>query len=272
MPAPPDTAAFLLDHRLSLEPVDNIPDALYPGSQAAAYAVQDEVVRGLTGRFGGVPCGYKMACTNERVIRLLNVSGPFPGRLMTHSTHDSDVELDPGAFRLRIMEAEFGFILGEDVPQAGAPYTAETIRPYIEAFVPSLEIVDHRFNDFSTVGEYALIADNAVHGACIFGEPVTGWQGVDFCRRQVRLQVNGETFAVGVGENVLGDPLYAMAWLANHLALRDRTLRAGERVSTGTAGEIYFAEPGDAVLADYGNLGRVGVRFRPSRSTTTPQA
>ncbi len=270
MSAPPDTAAFLLDHRRSLEPVDNIPDALYPGTQAAAYAVQDEVVRGLAERFGGVPCGYKMACTNERVIRLLNVSGPFPGRLLTHSTHDSDVELDPGEFRLRIMEAEFGFILGEDVPLARAPYTAETIRPYIEAFVPSLEIVDHRFSDFSGVGENALIADNAIHGACIFGEPVTGWQGIDFSRRQVRLQVNGETFAVGVGEHVLGDPLYAMAWLANHLALRGRTLRVGERVTTGTAGEIYFANPGDAVLADYGDLGRVSMRFRPLPSITSP--
>lgn len=265
-----DTAAFLLEHRRSLEPVENLPAALYPGSGAAAYAAQDGVVRGLADRFGGTPCGYKMACTNARVIRLLNVSGPFPGRLMTHSTHASGVALDPGGFRLRIMEAEFGFLLGGDVPPSGAPYTAGTIRPHIEAFVPSLEIVDHRFDDFTAVGENALIADNAIHGACVFGEPVADWRGIDFVRWPARLEVNGETFSEGTGENVLGDPLYAMAWLANHLASRGLSLRAGERVSTGTACDIHFAQPGDAVCADFGDLGRVEMRFHASRPADAP--
>lgn len=255
------TAEFLLEHRRSLAPVDNIPAALYPDSNAAAYSVQEDVVAGLCDHFGGRPCGYKIACTNARVIDLLNASGPFPGRLLTHSTHDSGAELDPGRFRLRIIEAEFGFLVGEDVPMVSTPYTAETIRPYIEAFIPSLEIVDHKYNDFTAVGENALIADNAIHGACVFGEAVTNWQSINFIRWPVKLLVNNEEFTVGHGENVLGDPLYAMAWLANQLGERGIVLKAGERVTTGTAGNIYLANPGDTVTSDFGELGRVSARF-----------
>lgn len=261
MPDPKDTAAFLLAHRQSLEPVDNLPDALYPDAISTAFDAQDAVIAGLIDRHGGEPCGYKIACTNDRVIALLNTSGPFPGRLLTHSTHPDGAVLDPSGFRLRIIEAEFGFLLGRDVPVPDTPYTARTIRPFIDAFLPSLEIVDHRYNDFTSVGERALIADNAIHGASVFGQPATAWREIDFVTRPVRLLVNGREFTTGLGENVLGDPLYAMAWLANHLAGRGITLRAGERITTGTAGTIYPAGPGDNIVADYGDLGRVGLRF-----------
>ena len=261
MHSPQDTAAFLLEHRRTLAPVDNLPEALYPDSLSAAFTTQAGVVSGLCRRFGGEPCGYKIACTNARVIDLLNTSGPFPGRLMTHSTFASGAVLDPGDFRLRIMEAEFGFVIGKDAPISDTPYTADSIRPFIEAFIPSLEVVDHKYHDFTVVGENALIADNAIHGACVFGDPVTDWQEVDFARWPVRLMVNGEEFTLGTGENVLGDPLYAMAWLANHLGSRDIMLRAGEKVSTGTAGAIYHADPGDTICADFGELGRVDLRF-----------
>ncbi len=261
MADPKDTAAFLLEHRRSQEPMDNLPDALYPNSKASAFLAQDEMVRCLTEQYGSAPCGYKIACTNERIIHHLNVSGPFPGQLMTHSTYSSGIGLDPDTFRCRIMEAEFGFVLGEDVPVSDAPYDAQTIRPYIEAFVPSLEIVDHRFHDFATVGECALIADNAIHSACIVGEPVTHWQPLDFIHWPVRMWVNGDPFPLGTGESVLGNPLNAMAWLANHLASRKLSLCAGERVCTGTVGEPYHAVPGDAVLADFGDLGQVSMQF-----------
>ena len=259
---PAKTAAFLVDHRARKDPVDNIPRDLYPADLSAAYSVQDMVVENRLQAHGGSPCGYKIACTNPRVVQLLNVSGPFPGRLMTYSTHENGSVLDAAGFRLRIMEAEFGFELARDVPLSEVPYTADSIRPFIGAFVAGLEIVDHCYHDFTRVGEAAIIADNAIHGACVFGGPNKAWGQVDFVRHPVELLVNDRAVSSGIGGNALGNPLYALAWLANHLAGRSIVLRAGERVLTGTAGDIHHAVAGDTVTADFGTLGRVGLSFR----------
>jgi 2-keto-4-pentenoate hydratase len=259
---PQQTAAFLLDHRARQDPVDNIPEPLYPPSLADAFEVQQQVVAARLAENGAVPCGYKIACTNQRVIELLNVSGPFPGRLMSHSTHAGGVTLHAADFRLRIMEAEFGFELGSDVPLAVEPYTADSIRPFIAAFIPALEIVDHSFNDFTRVGEEAIIADNAIHGAAVFGKPVRDWRDIDFIQYPISLVVNGRTVSSGNGGNVLGDPLNALAWLANHLAARGIVLRAGERVLTGTAAEIHLADAGESIIADFGEHGAVSLSFQ----------
>ena len=259
---PQEAATFLQDLRAGKSATHNVPDTLYPPSVEDAFTVQDLVVQERLHSHDSKPLGYKIACTNQQVIDLLGVSGPFPGRLMTHSTYESGAALLASDFRLRIMEAEFGFELARDVPLADTAYTADSIRSYVGAFLPGLEIVDHGYTDFSRVGESALIADNAIHGACVFGKPVKNWQDTDFPGHSVTLSVNGDVFATGIGANVLGNPLSALAWLANHLAGRGIVLRAGERILTGTAGKIYPAQTGDAVTADFGDLGSVSLAFR----------
>ena len=49
MNASGDTDAFLLEHRRSLKPVDSLPDALYPGSEAAAYGAWGKRLRQQSG-------------------------------------------------------------------------------------------------------------------------------------------------------------------------------------------------------------------------------
>lgn len=48
--------------------------------------------------------------------------------------------------------------------------------------------------------------------------------------------------------------------------VRGLSLRAGERVSTGTACDIHIDRPGNAVCTDFGDPGRVEMRFHASRS------
>jgi hypothetical protein len=45
--------------------------------------------------------------------------------------------------------------------------------------------------------------------------------------------------------------------LDEELPWHGRHLRCGDRVTTGTAAPVYFANPGDHVIADFGALGRV---------------
>src|SRR5262249_16188043 len=101
-------------------------------------------------------------------------------------------------------------------------YTAETIAPFVAAVIPSIEIVDHRFHSWQTVGAPSLAADNAIHGAWVEGEPVRNWRHLDLAKHAVTLYVNDREHFVGSGANVLGHPLAVVAWLANELPRHGR--------------------------------------------------
>jgi 2-keto-4-pentenoate hydratase len=251
---------YLLDLRRTRRRVAALPADVVPRSLAEAYQVQERLVRRLLDGAGGRPVGYKVACTSELAQRALGVDGPFFGVLLSHSTCQSPAELRGSDFTVRCAEAEFAFELAEDVP-AGPAYTAETVRGFIGAALPSIEIVDHRYHDWQAVGAPSLVADNAIHGAWVAGNPYAGWRALDFARHPVTLTVNGETTFPGSGAAVLGNPLTVMAWLANELPRYGRRLRRGDRVTTGVTTGIYLAQPGDRLVADFGPLGRVALDF-----------
>ena len=151
---------------------------------------------------------------------------------------------------------------GEPLPESRAPVTAGQVKSGISAFIPAIEIVDYRYRDFTQVGGNALIADNAIHGACVLGEPEeTRWRTGDLAGHPVRLVVNGDCIETGSGANVMGSPLNALAWLANHLRESGARLEAGDVVITGTACNVYPAQAGDVISVDFGELGCVSMSF-----------
>jgi 2-keto-4-pentenoate hydratase len=251
---------YLLDLRRTQRRVPALPADIVPRTLGEGYQVQEQLVRKLLDRSGGRPIGYKIACTSLLAQKALAVDGPFFGVLMSQSSHPSPATLPGKDFTVRCAEAEFGFEMAADVP-AGPVYTAESIREFIGAALPSIEIVDHRYHDWKTVGAPSLLADNAIHGAWVAGEPYSGWRDIDFARHPVTLIVNREKRFPGSGAAVLGNPLNVVAWLANELPRFGRRLRRGERVTTGVTTDIYLAQPGDRLAADFGPLGRVTLDF-----------
>ena len=254
-------AETLFDMRLARRTVAALPPDAVPQSLADAYRAQELLVRKFLARLGGTTIGYKAAATNVTAQRQMDVDGPFFGTLLSATTHRSPATLPAAGFTLRIVEAEFGFEMGADVPPSDVPYTAETIKPFVAHALPAIEVVDHRFHDWRLVGAPSLAADNAIHGAWVEGEPVRDWRALDLSRHPVSVIVNGAPWRVGSGANVLGNPLNVVAWLANELPKHGRVLRRGEKVSTGTTAEVYFANAGDRVTADFGALGKAEVRF-----------
>jgi 2-keto-4-pentenoate hydratase len=254
-------AETLFDMRQTHRVVASLPPDAVPQSLADGYRIQELLVQKLLAKLGGKHIGYKAAATNETAQRQMDVNGPFFGTLLAATSHRSPVTLPSSAYRLRIVEAEFGFEIGQDVPASEVPYTAETIAPFIAFALPAIEVVNHRYEDWRLVGAPSLAADNAIHGSWVEGDPVRDWRGLDLSRHAVNVIVNGQPWRVGSGANVLGNPLNVVAWLANELPKHGRVLRRGEKVSTGTTAEVYFANAGDRVTADFGALGKAEVAF-----------
>ncbi len=245
---------YLLDLRRTQQRVAALPDDIVPRSIAEGYEVQQRLVQKLLDQHGGRAIGYKIACTSELAQKALGVDGPFFGTLLSHSTHASPATLPASDFLVRCSEAEFAFEMSEDVPD-GKSFAAESIREYIGAAIPGIELVDHRYHNWQTVGAPSLLADNAIHGTWVHGEPYADWRDIDFATYPVKLLVSDDRVLTGTGAAVLGNPLNVMAWLANELPKYGRRLRKGDRVTTGVTTDIYLAKSGDRLVADFGKMG-----------------
>ena len=254
-------ADFLAELRRMRGVAKALPEACRPGEASAAYAVQTALVERLLAPSQGHAVGYKVACTNKLAQDLLRVDGPFCGRLLSPTVYTAPARLSAGDFVHRILEAEFAFEMAETVPAAAEPYTADSIAPFVAAILPAIEIVDWHYEDWTAAGALSLIADNAIHGAWIVGEPYAAWRDLDLATHDVRLIVNEQVTTQGNGAAVLGHPLNVLAWLANELPKFGGVLKAGERVSTGVCTDVYEGKTGDSVRADFGILGGVDLVF-----------
>src|SRR4051794_16464949 len=156
--------------------VPDLPVPLRPHTLADAYAIQDRVVASLLGPAGGRCIGFKVACTNEIAQAALQIDRPVFGRLMSQTTSPSGATLAADQFTHRVIEAEFAFRVGVDVEPVDGGHTPATIAERIDALIPSIEIVDHRFESWA-VGALRIAADNAIHGWWLCGDPVTDWHG-----------------------------------------------------------------------------------------------
>jgi 2-keto-4-pentenoate hydratase len=70
---------------------------------------------------------------------------------------------------------------------------------------------------------------------------------------------NGELVATGAGAAALGDPLHAVAWLANTLHPLGESLEAGHVVMTGALHAAVSLAEGDVFRAEFDHLGPVGL-------------
>lgn len=260
------TAAHLLAQaRIQHQRLPELPKAIRPKTPSEAYDVQDGLIDELLAHYGGSVIGYKIACTNVTAQRQLHVDAPFFGRLLSAFFHESSggrsASVETGQFFMRVVEAEFAFEIARDLPPSAAPRSPEEIAGAVKGVIPGIEIVDSRFDEWTTIGAPSLIADNACNAAWIKGSLLADWRRIDLAKQAVTVAVNGKVLRQGSGANVLGHPLNALEWLVNNLSARGLGLKAGQYVTTGVTTEVYMAERGDRVTADFGPVGSVDLTF-----------
>lgn len=235
-------------------PPASLPEPLALQDLAAAYRVQDRVVAAL----GCQTKGYKVAATSRIAQEHLGIDGPFTGRLLAERIYRSPASLPAAEHRFFVVEPEYAFTLGADLPLRDAAYSEAEVAAAIASLHPAFEIVSSAYDAaWREAGAAALIADNAVHTAMVMGPATTDWRDLDFQRRKVRLDVDGALHSEGEGIRALGGPLETLLWLTQHLAGRGLGLQAGDVVTTGVVTDIAYLTAGQRAEADFGELGSV---------------
>ncbi|MBT6272567.1 MAG: hypothetical protein HOI95_00345, partial [Chromatiales bacterium] len=205
-----ETVAYLLDLRARNVTVESLPLELAPKSLAAAYAAQDQLVDKLCGLWGGERAGYKIALTSAMAQSLTAIDHPVFGRIISSRVYASGTALPANLFTTRVVESEFAFTIGHDVPKRAAAYTANSIAPFVDAVHPAIELVDCHFAGLDRVTGVSLAADNAIHGAFVCGEACDADDLMQLNNARVELEVNGEVLLTGAGDRTLGHPLKAL--------------------------------------------------------------
>ena len=251
-------AALLANHWSNDTHIESVAGALPELDLEQAYRVQRRLIELL----GTATCGWKIAATNEAGQRHIAVTHPLPGRLLVDRVYDAPASILLRNNRMRVAEGEFAFRIGQDIAPGDGQWDRERVMEHVDGLFPAIEIPDSRFADFASAGAPNLTADNACGREFVLGEAVTGpWRDIALDRFEVKLYKNGQEVVRGTGKDVLGDPRDALAWLVNHCRNHGDTLHAGEFITTGVVGAPVPIDDGDEVIADFGLLGRVVVRF-----------
>ena len=240
------------------EVIDDLPLDLKPHTRTEGYAIQ-AVLEDLSKR----PLfGWKIAATSKAGQLHIGVSGPIAGRVLAERAFEDGVDLVFGENRMRVAEPEFAFRFATALKPRRKEYTLEDVLGAVGSLHPAIEIPDSRFENFATVGEAQLIADNACAHEFILGPAAEAdWRAIDLSQHKATIEAVGGEVHDGIGANVLGDPRDALLWLVQEVTGLGLTIEAGQIVTTGTCAEPLDIEPGDEVIADFGALGDVNVSF-----------
>ena len=230
---------------------------------ADAYAIQREWVA-LKKAGGGAVRGRKIGLTSRAMQSQLKIDMPDSGVLFDDMFFDCRAEVAPDRFIEPRIEAEIAFGMARDLkgPDVGpAEVLAAT-----DWVAPALEILDTRiFRKDPLTGQARLIfdtiADNAANAGLVVGAERQDARRLDLRRIGAIVTRNGLVEETGLGAGVMGDPLQAMAWLANRLAEYDDYIRAGDVVLSGSFIRAIEAPSGSDFHADFGPFGSVSITF-----------
>jgi 2-keto-4-pentenoate hydratase len=222
-----------------------------------AYAIQQHNIASRVAA-GATVRGHKVGLSSKAMQRMMGVDEPDYGHLLSDMFVYENTAIATACMCAPRVEVEMAFVLAQDLPAPGCT-VADVLR--CTAFVcPSLEIIDSRIADWR-IGLVDTIADNASSALVVLGAAATSPMGLDPRTVGAVLRKNGAVLATGATGAVLGNPVTAVAWLANKVHGFGVTLGAGQVVLPGSCTRAFDASPGDVFRADFHELGSVSVRF-----------
>lgn len=224
-----------------------------------AYHISQAMLQQRLAHTGEKVVGKKIGVTSKAVQDMLGVFQPDFGFLTTQMDvpNNGEVKIAGNLIQPRA-EAEIAFLLKEDLQGPGVT-EADVLRA-TECILPCFEIVDSRIKDWK-IKIHDTIADNASCGVYVLGNERIDPRGLDLPNLTVNVFKNGNPLSTGKGSAVQGDPLTAVAWLANTLGEFGIPFKAGEVILSGSLVPLESVVPGDEMHMELVGIGTATVKF-----------
>jgi 2-oxo-hept-3-ene-1,7-dioate hydratase len=228
-----------------------------------AYAIQRAGVA-LAERSGRVVRARKIGLTSKVMQDAVGITEPDHGVIYDDMFYADGDTIPFDRFIAPRLEVELAFVLGRDL--AGPGCTLDDVLDATDYVTPAIEILDARIEmrDPTTGSTRTIvdtISDNAADAGIVVGPQRFGARELDLPWVSAVLRRNGVVEESGVAAAVLDHPANGIVWLADRLASRGVTLRAGELLLAGSFTRPIWAARGDRYVADYGPLGTIAFGF-----------
>lgn len=203
--------------------------------------------------------GKKIGVTSKPVQDMLGVFQPDFGFLTdTMECPDgADIPIAGHLIQPRA-EGEIAFRLSKDLQGPGV--TEQDVLDATATIMPCFEIVDSRIDDWK-IKIQDTVADNASCGVYVFGREEVDPRSLDLPSLKMTIYKNGEFLAQGLGSAVQGNPLTAVAWLANTLGEFGIPFKAGEVILSGSLAPLIPVVAGDEMSLEIEGVGGCRCRF-----------
>ncbi|MDW3711718.1 MULTISPECIES: fumarylacetoacetate hydrolase family protein [unclassified Pseudomonas] len=210
---------------------------------------------------GDVVVGKKIGVTSVAVQRMLDVHQPDFGFITRDMAFEDGAEISLSANRLiqPRAEGEIAFRLKHDLQGPGV--TEQDVLDATAYVMPCFEIVDSRIHDWK-IRIQDTVADNASCGVFVLGREQVDPRELDLPNLRMQVFKNGTRISEGLGSAVQGNPLTAVAWLANTLGALGIPFKAGEIILSGSLVPLEPARAGDDFSLTIDGLGSARVSFR----------
>jgi 2-oxo-3-hexenedioate decarboxylase len=255
------TIAELAEHlesaQLEVRDVTKITDD-YPNMDwDDAYAIQEEIRRRKEAR-GDKTVGLKAGLTSFAKMKQMGVDVPCFGFVSQSMSRPDGGEIEMSKLIHPKVEAEICVVT--KAPLRGPGCHIGTVMAAIDFVIPAVEIIDSRYRDFK-FDLKSVIADNTSASRFVIGGRARQVEDLDLRTLGVVLEKNGQIVAMAAGAAVLGNPVAAVAMMANHLGQRGQEIPAGSFIMTGGVTEAIAVAAGDNINVRFQDLGSVSMRF-----------
>jgi 2-oxopent-4-enoate/cis-2-oxohex-4-enoate hydratase len=203
--------------------------------------------------------GKKIGVTSKPVQDMLGVFQPDFGFLTDGMECPEGAEIPiAGNLIQPKAEGEIAFRLRKDLQGPGV--TEQDVLDATATIVPCFEIVDSRIDDWK-IRIQDTVADNASCGVYVLGRHEVDPRDFDLPSLKMTIHKNGEFIAEGLGSAVQGNPLTAVAWLANTLGEFGIPFKAGEVILSGSLAPLIPVVAGDEMSLEIEGIGGCHCRF-----------
>ena len=224
-----------------------------------AYHIQNYVVSSFK-EAGSRVNGYKIGLTSKAVQQLVGSAEPNFSPLLDHMFTTEESELARSNWLTPVVESELAFILKDRLTGPGINI-ADVIRA-TDYVLPAIEIADFRVARAPGMDVRDITADMGAAGGIVLGVNAISLHDIDISSVNSSLIINEEERAKGTASEVLGNPISAVAWLANKLGESGVSLEPGDVILSGAMHSAQPVETGDHVLARFDNgLGDIKLSF-----------
>ena len=235
------------------EPVSNVHEG---ATVEDAYRIGLEV-RDLKLAAGRTVKGHKIGFTSKAMRSLVGATEPDYGFLFDDWFVPEGSVVPRGRMNRPLVEQEIAFVMGARL-QGPSVNAADVIRA-TDFVLPALEIVDSRYNGRGKTLLVDSISDAASCGFVVLGGNPARLTDIDVRRVSGSLSINGDIMETGTAQAVMGNPVNAVAWLANKLAEFDVAMEPGDVILSGSFIKAVPFDAGDSVLALFDQLGEVSL-------------